>query len=488
MNKAEYKKRKPRLTHVGRVSTLEYFLNICQFAHKSGRIRKTDISDIVIHTRKELEKKRPISSLARISIPRLESKIRSNRYLAEGAIKDTIKLCLDWRLLESATSEKDVYFPTTDCAEIGTFMQKSERDHAKLKLLDVIIKSGMDRLFDPQNFFLKIRNNTLREIKPFVIVSKKPETNGNRKEKIETRKIQLAPIPVPEEEGKACDDYRFIYEIMHTNPVSFPVILDWGYFFRFVNFFSMNIDIRKEVEQLRKKVSAETEEPIRFGSTYPTKGVYLCKILVSFQELMNLMVLMTSQKRVQKREQIKNTFGVTSYIGTCMIYAAQRLGLISLEGDDIKLSKPMIKFHDLLDLALKRGHLVLSDGEGTRGIISSVVADLDPKTTYLVLESEWSLESFLKALWANYYELVQGKTFLYASIFGIRERVCQDLRIHNDVFDEYLEKCRSTYPSFISLSLGSAEIRGTLKAKRFEKAFMVHDRSYYLIKVKEYSR
>jgi len=177
---------------------------------------------------------------------------------------------------------------------------------------------------------------------------------------------------------------------------------------------------------------------------------------------------------------------VTNYVETCLLYIAQKLDLIKFKDGRVEINKNVADFEHLVNLALKARCLVLSDGELVRGVVRSYSKDLDPGTTYAISEPEWDLKTFLKALWMRYYELVEGKTFLYASIPRLREKVCKDLRIHDDVFDDYLNKCRLEYPDYISLSLGSAEIKSRLKIKRLEKAFMLYGRSYYLIKVKGY--
>lgn len=478
-----HRPRKPRTTHVVRVSELDYFLEISRYATDRGKLTKKTIFEILTEKRIDLEKKRPITSSKRFGLPTLEGKIKRG-YLTEGAIKDTVKLCLDWNILTPSATEKDVYLPTKDCIEIGEFVQKNEINNAQLKLLDVIIKSGMDRLFDPQNFLLNMRNSVLESVTPYITVSKKEEILG--KVKREKKIIPLSSITVPREEGIAYNDYRFTFDVMHTNPVSLSVILDWGSFFKLVNFFSPQFDVKTMVRQVKDKLEITPDKGWKITGTYPTKGAYLCKIIVSFAELAKLITFLTASGKTRERKALREKLKLTSYVETCLIYTAQKLGLISVEGDIIKVNKHIVNFHQLLDLALKSDCLILSDGENVRGIIKSSEEDLDPRTTYIITEPEWALETFLRALWVHYYELVEGKTFLYAPIPRIRERVCRDLRIHDDAFDEYLNKCRLAFSNFVSLSLGSAEIKSRLKIKKFEKAFMLHGRSYYLIKVKRY--
>ena len=467
--------KKPKTSYVSRVSELDYFLEICRSALKLKQLTKKDISEAIIKKRLELERTRPIYSSTRVSLPVLEGRI-SRGYLREGAIKDTIKLCLKWNLLTSAQM-KDTYTPTNDCVRIGEYLDKNDLNAAKLELFSTIIKSGSERLFDPQNFLLKIRNSTVTSVIPFVTLSRK--SNGKEK-----KIIKLPPIAVQECEGMAYNDYAFTYDVLNTNPVSLSVIFDWGDYFRLINITYPEIDLKDIIRQV--KDFQEKEPGWKITGVYPTKGAYLCKIIVSFDELINLMHCLNAHGRACDVDIIKDELKITNYVNTCLIYTAQKLGLVKIRDNKVEADKYVTDFERLFDLTLNAQCLILSDGELTRGIVRSYTQGLDPRTTYIVSEPEWSLKTFLKALWVRYYELVEGKTFLYASIPRLREKVCKDLRIHNEVFDEYLNRCRLEYPDYISLSLGSAEIKSRLKIKRLEKAFMLHGRSYYLIKVKGY--
>lgn len=463
--------------HVSRVSELDYFMEICRIGLKLKQLTKKDISDAIIKKRLEIERKRPIDSSMRVSLPTLESKIRGG-HLREGAIKDTIKLCLKWNLLVPTPTNKEVYTPTNGCIRIGECVERNDLNAAKIELLDTIIKSGSEKLFDPQNFLLKIRNSVTTSVIPFVTLSRK----GDKREK---KIIHLPQIAVPQDEGLVYNDYSFIYEVLNTNPVSLSVIFDWGDYFRLINFAYPEIDLKGMVKQVNDEIQKQGSG-WKVTGVYPTRVVYLCKIIVKFEELINLMHCLNAYGGGCDVNMLKDELKVTNYVKTCLLYIAQKLDLIKFKDGRVEINKNVADFEHLVNLALKARCLVLSDGELVRGVVRSYSKDLDPGTTYAISEPEWDLKTFLKALWMRYYELVEGKTFLYASIPRLREKVCKDLRIHDDVFDDYLNKCRLEYPDYISLSLGSAEIKSRLKIKRLEKAFMLYGRSYYLIKVKGY--
>jgi len=431
---------RPRLNYVVRVSELDYFLEICKQTHSVSVLTADDVAEIVVRKRVKIEKERPAVSSTRLYLPTLEKKIAQD-YLRKGAVKDVLKLCTSWNLLVTGPNGK--FEPSPICREIGAFVSDEEIASAKNKLFHAIIASGMDRLFDPSRFLLKIRDNVVQDV---IAVD---------------RDRQHIRLKVPSEEGVAYDDERFVRDIMHTNPVSFTVICDWAYFFNLLNFF---------IPTFEKTVKR------------PTKGIYPTKIIVSLKEVNDLIKLLSAEHHPIPKNLLIAQLGLTGYVGTCLVYIAEKLGLVIEENDNISIVRRISDLSELIRLATGRGITVISDGK-IRGIINKFDKELENDTTYLILEPQWPLEDFLETLWECYYDLVDGKTFLFASIFRLRETVCKILRIHDDDFDEYVSRALVKYPSRLHLGLGSAETKHRLKARRFQKPFNIHGRSYYVVKV-----
>jgi len=453
---------------VPRLSELRYVLVFGQEIRNLGKVDEKQILQLLTKIRYEIEKDRQASSAAkRVGLPQLQTSFRKG-HMKKGAVVDFIKFSSNLGLLRRPEPFEG-YVPDPTLLEIGERYHSGRVDEAKKLILDTIIRSGCYRLFDPSRFLLPIRNSSIDTVIPFKIV--KEFVNGM---KHKTRKY-LEPIQIGKEEGTGYkNDYRLIYEVLQTNPVRLDVMLDWGSFFKMLNFFWP--------EFKKPKYERRNSETI----FVPNKGFYLCKIVVSCAELLSLEKIIREENAVA-RDEIQRKLGLTSYATTCVLYSGLRLDMISMKDNNEFSTKKEIKnLGTLINEASRMGVTIVSDGGQYRGLVQTSNSLLEPAHTLLLMERDWSLSKFFQTLTSQYRGLVKGETVLYAPVFRLRESVCRVLRMHDDTFDRYLTMCirSKDFLGRILLGIQSPEMRHKLRARGLEKAFILSGKSYYQIKVK----
>lgn len=431
---------------VPRLSELRYVLDFGKEARYLEKVDERQILQILTKVRYEIEKERQASSAAkRVGLPELQTSFRKG-HMKKGAVVDFIKFSSNLGLLRRPGSIEE-YVPDARLKAIGERYHSSSVDEAKKLLLDTIIRSGCYRLFDPSCFLLPVRDSSIDTVTPFKIV--REVINGKKLRKRES----LKPIQIEREEGTGYkNDYRLIYEILQTNPVRLDVMLDWGSFFRMLNFFWP--------EFKKPKYERRNNETL----FVPNKGFYLCKIVVSCAELLSLEKILSEENTVT-RDQIQRKLGLTSYATTCVLYSSLKLDMISMMGNNEFSTKKEIKtLGTLINEASRIGAMIVSDGAQYRGLVETPNPLLEPTHTFLLMERDWSLSKFFRTLTSQYRDLVNDETVLYAPVFRLRESVCRVLRMHDDTFDRYLVMCirSKDFLGRISLGIQSPEMRRRL--------------------------
>jgi hypothetical protein len=447
------------------ISHIEYILPVSSYAKDKTLISRREILEVV---RKEAAERERVEAIFAGKGTDYQKKIKSEPHFLEGITNSLILAMKKWELLGKVTV--DGALPVLQSLKNLGAIDKTDTCgllQAKTSMYDSIIRSGREKIFEPSNLLLSVRDNSTSSVGAVM--------KENIGEKIEE-------ISIPKCDGRAYNDYYFVHMKLNTNFRSFDIMRDWGYYFGLLN------------EYDRVPISVDNGRRI----LYPQYEVYLTRTICNIYEIAQTIQQLMNGGGVLPTKDLAELLGKNTYSVVSIVFNLKSIGLASYRGGEIILEEQSLKinmydeetlYQSICSRIKQTGSMLVSDDPSSRGMLNPNVEirNLDTKHLYLMTDTSWKIEDFEKALREAYLKVTNGKPYRYAYIQSVRKETCRALRIHDDAFDKYLTELITLKPELIELTKASGEITRRLLPRRsfvkIGKPFKFKGKFYRMIMV-----
>lgn len=344
-----------------------------------------------------------------------------------------------WKLIEE--TRKNHWQPSEDWLRIRR-AYTGGIDNGKRELFDQILRSGYSRPFEPQNFLLPIRNNTVSEYE-IELRSK------NNSRELTQKRIPLNGDPL---QGVAFDDGIFVKEVLKANFFGFKVMSYWGAYFEFTNFYyDPKVPDRSFVDSAHWRLE------------HPTFQVYNTAVVSTLSELKAVSVQLKEKGSISINE-LQNSLKLNLYSTGCAIYILESSGLARLRRGIAYPTAILTRSSSvqetarlIFDAAASIGGLWIGSTQGMVTVTAKYSLVEEP-TLIVLLKKRVTLETFRTHLGSYYLRETRGSSDRYVWIDKLRHAVCRSLRIGTREFNVLLTRLYESEPEKLELSRGGGSV------------------------------